>query len=278
MLSIIISSYQEHYYKELQENIKDTIGEDFIYEVIKIENPGLMGICEAYNQGAEKASYDYLLFIHEDVLFQSTDWGKKLSNHFSTLNDAGVLAVAGTSYKSLLPVGWWSFTEYSSLHIDQITKQKETHSHRLTEPKKVIITDGVFLAMTKKIWSEFRFNAQNTDFHGYDIEMSLDVSKKYQNYVIHDVLITHLSSGNINKNWLDRLIKIYSHHRFLPKNFSRANELSAYEIFFRYLNRFKYTRAEKVKVFFTFYRPRLFSLKENLKILNMFIYYFNPNH
>lgn len=278
MLSIIISSYQEHYYVKLLDNIKKTIGGNFVHEIIKINNPGLMGICEAYNKGAEQAVYDHLLFIHEDILFQSTDWGEKLKKHFRTLQNPGILAVAGTSYKSLLPVGWWSFADFSALHIDQITKEKETHSYRLTQPQKVLITDGVFLAMTKKIWAEVRFNEKNPDFHGYDIEMSLDVSKKYQNYIIHDVLLTHLSSGNITKNWLDRLIKIYLRHQFSSTNVSRSNELSSYEIFFRYLNRFKYTRTEKAKLFLAFYKPGLFSLKENLKILNMFIYYFNPNH
>ncbi|MFC7346665.1 glycosyltransferase [Chryseobacterium zhengzhouense] len=278
MLSIIISSYQEDYYKNLHENIKNTIGENFVHEIIKIDNPGLMGICEAYNKGASKASYDYFLFIHEDILFQTADWGDKLIAHFNTLKNPGVLAVAGTSYKSVLPVGWWSFNDYRRLHIDQITKQKEVHSHRLQHTEEVMITDGVFLAMTKNIWNQFKFNDKNLDFHGYDIEISLDVSKKKQNYVLHDILITHLSSGNITRNWLDRLIKIYSHHNSASDNFTRDNEIASYEIFFRYLNRFKYSKLEKLKVFLMFYKPHMFSLRDNYKILHMFLFYFNHKY
>ena len=65
MLSIIISSYQPHYYTALEKNIAATCGVE--YELIKIDNPGLMGLCQAYNKGAEKAKYEYLLFLHEDV-------------------------------------------------------------------------------------------------------------------------------------------------------------------------------------------------------------------
>ncbi|KFC24065.1 glycosyltransferase [Chryseobacterium sp. FH1] len=277
MLSIIISSYQEDYYKNVCNSISQTIG-NTAYEIIKIENPGLMGVCEAYNKGAAQSKHDYLLFIHEDILFQTDNWGEKLISHFSKLENPGILAVAGTSYKSIVPVGWWSFLEHRFLHLDQITKEKETHSHRLENPKKVIITDGVFLAMTKEKWAVTKFNDNNKDFHGYDVEISLDFSKNSQNYVIPDILITHLSSGTITRQWLDRIINIYSKHIFKPSNFSHSNELSSYEIFFRYLNRFKYSKSEKIAVFFKFYRPLLFSLRENYKILHMFFYYINTKN
>ncbi len=275
MLSIIISSYQEHFYKNLQKNIRTTIGDNFIYEIIKVENPGLMGICEAYNKGASQAIYDHLLFVHEDVIFQTTNWGAQLIYHFKSLENTGILALAGTSYKSILPVGWWSFVDYNFLHIDQLTKEKTIHSHRLDKPEKTIITDGVFLAMKKNIWLNNKFNEENKDFHGYDIEISLDIAKKYQNYIIHDILIKHLSSGVITKKWLDRLIDIYFRNRYIPENLSHQNELFSYEIFFRYLNRFKYSKSKKISIFFKFYKPFIFSLRENYKILHMFFYYLN---
>lgn len=62
MLSIIISSYQPQFYSALEKNIAETIG--IPYEIIKIDNPNLMGICEAYNKGASLSKYDYLLFVH----------------------------------------------------------------------------------------------------------------------------------------------------------------------------------------------------------------------
>lgn len=43
MVSIIISSYQEKFYSALEINIAKTIG--IPYEIIKIDNLNLMGIC-----------------------------------------------------------------------------------------------------------------------------------------------------------------------------------------------------------------------------------------
>ena len=59
MLSIIISSYQDKFYSALEQNIAETIG--IPHEIIKIDNPNLMGICEAYNKGALLSKYDYHL-------------------------------------------------------------------------------------------------------------------------------------------------------------------------------------------------------------------------
>ena len=50
MISIVISSYQPHFFAALEKNIVETIG--VTYEIVQIYNPGTMGICEAYNKGA----------------------------------------------------------------------------------------------------------------------------------------------------------------------------------------------------------------------------------
>jgi hypothetical protein len=81
MLSIIISSYQKHYFDQLVENIRETIGEDFQYEIIQMWNPNVMSITEAYNSGAGKSRYENLLFLHEDIIFYTRNWGKRLLNH-----------------------------------------------------------------------------------------------------------------------------------------------------------------------------------------------------
>ena len=104
MLSIRISSYQPQFYSALEKNIAETIG--IPYEIIKIDNPNLMGICEAYNKGASLSKYDYLLFVHEDVIFHTKEWGQKLINHLK-LENVGVIGVAGSNYVPIAPIGWY---------------------------------------------------------------------------------------------------------------------------------------------------------------------------
>ena len=76
MISIVVSSYQEPLYQSFVNSVEKTIGVP--YEIIKVENPGIMGICKAYNLGVSKAKYDIVCFSHEDVLCYSENWGKRL--------------------------------------------------------------------------------------------------------------------------------------------------------------------------------------------------------
>jgi hypothetical protein len=65
-----------------------------------------------------------------------------------------------------------------------------------------------FLAIKKENYTHIRFNEELKGFHGYDLDFSLRVAKKFQNYVIDDILIQHFSQGNRDKKWLDANIKI----------------------------------------------------------------------
>src|SRR4051812_3797632 len=113
MVSIIVSSYKQDYFKQFEKNVDKTIGVP--YEIIKIENPGLMGICKAYNIGAAKAHYPYLCFVHEDVIFQTQDWPKPLLEKFKTDISTGLIGIAGGKYKSISPFGWMNQMEYLNL-------------------------------------------------------------------------------------------------------------------------------------------------------------------
>jgi hypothetical protein len=66
----------------------------------------------------------------------------------------------------------------------------------------------VFYGNQEKNYNEFRFDENLKGFHGYDLDFSLRVSRKFQNYIINDILIKHFSGGNLDKKWLDTNIKV----------------------------------------------------------------------
>src|SRR4051812_42275498 len=105
MVSIIVSSVNETYFLQLSDNIKETIGIN--YEIIKIEKDiNQLGICYAYNKGAEKSVYPYLCFVHEDVKFVTSNWGRLIINHFESEPQIGLLGVAGNICKSRMSSIW----------------------------------------------------------------------------------------------------------------------------------------------------------------------------
>src|SRR5438477_1059436 len=99
MISIAICSVNSYYLSQIKENISNSIGVE--YELLVWDNKGInKGLCEVYNMLAAKARFEYICFLHEDILFQTEKWGSKLIDIFDERQDIGVIGLAGNKYKS----------------------------------------------------------------------------------------------------------------------------------------------------------------------------------
>lgn len=214
MISIIISSYKPGLFSKLAENIKETIG-NIEYEIIRIHNPGLMGICAAYNKGAAAAKYPYLCFVHEDVCFNTNDWGKRVADHFNSDEQLGLIGVAGSNYKSYAYSGLGSTWGNANLrmHIIQTGENGSQHLMRKSvnaNIEQVLLVDGCFMCTTAKVFSNIQFDEKTfRGFHCYDIDFSLSVNQSFKAAVVYDILIEHFSAGGFNKEWLDETYKLH---------------------------------------------------------------------
>lgn len=249
MISIVISSYQPKYFTALEKNIAETVGVP--YEIIKIQNPGLMGIAEAYNKGAKKARFGNLLFLHEDVLFHTQNWGEKLIKHLED-PETGVVGVAGSDYVPTAPCGWY-INGRSFLHLIQNNKSQNhpQHINNTSQNKhRAYALDGVFLAVQKSKFNNFRFDEKIGGFHAYDIDLSLRFAKKYENSVIGDILIEHFSEGSPDKNFTEGNILVRKKWGSLFQTmYSRKIEMDCFEGFLN--SYFRYFGINLVNVFKT---------------------------
>lgn len=264
MLSIIISSYQPHYYQALEKNIAETIG--IPYEVIKVDNPGKMGICEAYNHGAQKAQYDYLLFLHEDVLFETQNWGLILTQLLSK-KSIGCVGLAGGDYVSTYPLPWWQNKERRFFHLNQISTNEEKKINRLTEHKNVIFLDGVFIACRRNIFLETRFSDYLQGFHGYDMDFSWRASQTHQNIVSHEITLTHFSAGHPNIEWFKSLILIWEQSKIAPKSTTTAQldfDIKNFRILCR---NFKISPTKQIYYLWKFYKFRYRNLMKIFSVM-----------
>ena len=74
MISLVICSSTPKLSKELIQNIESTIG--FEHEYVVIDNSNNQhSIFSAYNEGVHQAKGDILCFMHQDIDFQSLNWG-----------------------------------------------------------------------------------------------------------------------------------------------------------------------------------------------------------
>ncbi|MBS9523274.1 hypothetical protein KI659_04510 [Litoribacter alkaliphilus] len=216
MISIIICSVNQSYLDQVSQNISQTVGIEF--ELIAIDNTqNPRGITSVYNEGANRAKYPHLCFVHEDVIFETMDWGKKVCEILSD-ESIGLVGVAGSIYKSLAPSGWYLYElNYPAKAFQKIRQAYKFEdrppmlveaNHNDKKLNEVVCIDGVWFCTTKKVMEEMSFDESIQGFHGYDVDFSLSVAQKYKVMVTYDVLLTHFSEGRFDRQWLDSTLKV----------------------------------------------------------------------
>ncbi|MCP9610625.1 glycosyltransferase [Coprobacter tertius] len=228
MITIITCSIHPEKKVALEQNIASTIG--IPYEFIGFDNrETAYGITKVYNQCASEARYDYLCFVHEDIQFDTQNWGKIIIGKLQE-KDCGVIGFAGSAVKPRAISGWGSIPEYTRFHYIQHQKGKKPYVCKKgadeNEFSQVIVLDGMCLFSTKKVWQDCRFDETTfPGFHLYDLDFSLQVALKYKNYVCNSVMIEHFSDGAYNPGWLKGTLDFHEKWgNILPVYVNRPNE------------------------------------------------------
>lgn len=216
MLSVIICSIDPQKAKIVQENIEKTAG--IPVEFIILDNRQTKWpITKAYNEGASRARFPYLLFIHEDVFFQREGWGQIILDKLSE-KDCGVIGYAGSQVMSDCYSGWYQFYEQQRVMLYQSCNGDRSVLNSfgidLNNPFAEVITlDGLAQFVRKDVWEKYRFDEINLKgFHCYDIDFTLRIAAggEYKNYVcgIPEAIVEHRSNGSYNQSWYDETIKM----------------------------------------------------------------------
>lgn len=255
MISVVICSVKKHLAAQIKSNIDNTIGVPWEAVIIDNTSPS-RGITTVYNDGARKASFPILCFVHEDVAFLTQDWGKKIVKYFEEDGQLGMVGVAGSSYKSVTVAGWMTsiaaFDRFNITHRNPAGINEKMHLDSVPRAsvKEVITLDGVFLCAPKKIIEEIPFDENLLKgFHLYDIDISWRISKKYKVAVSFDIDMLHFTEGgDFGDRWVDATIKWHQYYRrqlptVLPEIFVPEDAERKVALF--YLKRL---RTEKISI------------------------------
>ncbi|HMU59984.1 MAG TPA: glycosyltransferase [Chitinophagaceae bacterium] len=227
MISIVICSINNLFLEQVKSSISETIGTEYELLVWDNLNEGL-GICEVYNKMAKKANYDYLCFIHEDILFETQDWGKKICSVFENNQEVGVIGLAGSKYKSLCYSGW--YTGIKDFDCVNITHRIDGIDKKLFGPvnhknfEDVVCIDGVFICCRTSLWEKNRFDEKNlAGFHFYDIDFSIKAFLISKVIVFYEVDVVHITKGgDFGDKWLKTAFEYHKRvSNILPKSVSK---------------------------------------------------------
>lgn len=220
-LSVIFSShYSEEENNKFISHLKNTAGIPIHVEYIV--NMNEFSLSEAYNMGWKTLDKlgigkDIIIFLHNDILIRTKDWGKKIVNIFNN-NNFDIIGLAGST--KLPKHGCWWLTEdekemnikkmYGRVyHNNGIRVFESIYSKEIKNIKEVVVVDGVFICVNGETIIN-RFDERFKGFHYYDLGMV------FSNYldgcnigVIDKISIIHNSIGQTNTEW-DNNRKMFS--------------------------------------------------------------------
>tara|TARA_R110002020_G_scaffold150286_5_gene326915 strand:- start:1487 stop:3133 length:1647 start_codon:yes stop_codon:yes gene_type:complete len=188
---------------EFIELIKQTCGVKKI-NVIGIENKGDKSLTEIYQDNLDKSDSDVILFCHDDIKFDTDNWGRKLLNHFKRDKEVGIVGVAGTRYMAESGRWWEDFSKmHGAVNHEHegkrwLSKYSNSTGNKLQE---VLLVDGLFFAVHKKRIKE-NFNLEIGGFHFYEVDFCFrNYLKGVKIGVSSDIRLTHKSVGMTNDEW-----------------------------------------------------------------------------
>jgi glycosyltransferase involved in cell wall biosynthesis len=173
-------------------------------EVIPFENNGEFSLTEVYNNILKHSSNDIVVLMHDDVYFDSKNWGSKILNHFKRNSDYGILGLAGTTNMPKSGRWWEDFSKMKGIVNHEHGGKKWESKYSTSKGNQlddVVLVDGLFIVVNKKNIKQ-NFNEEIKGFHFYDVDFSFrNFIEDVKIGVMYDVRVTHKSIGQTNEQW-----------------------------------------------------------------------------
>ena len=194
-------------------------------QIIPIENEGKYSLPEAYNMILEQATNDIVVLCHDDIYFDSKNWGSKILKHFKRSPEYGILGLAGSTQLPESAKWWEDFSKMKGIvnHEHEGKKWESKYSASLgNQIEDVVLVDGLFIVLNKKNIKQ-TFNEEIKGFHFYDVDFSFrNFIEDVKIGVMYDVRVTHKSIGQTNEQWEQNRIKFAEKHKeLLPVKIKR---------------------------------------------------------
>lgn len=196
-------------------------------EIIAKVNNGEKSLSEVYNEIIEESSNEIVVLLHDDLEFDTKNWGEKLIKVFEKNPEYSIVGLAGTKYLEK-SARWWTVpsTMFGIVnHKHEGKKWASTYSSELgNKVEETILVDGLFIAFNKnKI--KHGFDTSIEGFHFYDLGFCLpNYLDDVKIGITTQIRVTHLSIGQTNEQWeKNRQLFSEKYDKFLPIDILRKD-------------------------------------------------------
>lgn len=176
---------------------------------VNAKDRGFSSAAETLNYGGEQANGDFLIFLHQDIIFETNDVLSKIENYCKT-NSFGIAGVAGIVKEGRQNKLYTQIKDGE----DHIEAGGEGACHSYTKPLKAVSLDECLFIIPKKVFKSFQFSDLGSTWHLYASDYACHCIKNKLNVLILPIQeIWHLSDGkSFNMNYFDalgNLVKLY---------------------------------------------------------------------
>jgi len=161
-----------------------------------------------YNNAIEKFknNTDWIVFVHDDVIIEAPE---ALERQLTSLGDVyDVVGCAGIREVKLASPALWHLmgdkTHYRGAVAHLLYDGKKYVTSFGPYPARVLLIDGVFMAVKTKVFDKVTFDEANpAGFHFYDLDFSMACHKAGFKIGVGDIAITHASPGlrEVTQDW-----------------------------------------------------------------------------
>jgi hypothetical protein len=177
-------------YGEMRDSIENAgfTSENSVFELFDNSKQNLAEPYSTFNQVLSRATEPYLIFCHQDVLFNQGDGSQKLLSLIEKMNSEhpnwAVLGNAGVNLNRQF--------------VRRITDAFGSFNEGPL-PQQVISLDENFLVIKQE--AHLTFSKNLSGFHLYGVDLCLNAYLKGHSCYVIDFHLNHLSGGNINDSF-----------------------------------------------------------------------------
>jgi len=177
------------------------------YELILVDNTQKIynSAAKAFNNNAENAKGEYLLFAHQDVYLPSPTFLEDLENMLFKLSDLGIAGFAGVSaeIKGLIS------------NMKQGQPPRFAGKHQIKNSLIIQTLDEFLFVIPKKVFKNLKFDEETcNNWHLYAVDYCLSIKKLELNAYVLPLKTYHLSPGySMDENYDITLNKLLKKHK-----------------------------------------------------------------
>lgn len=201
MLSIICAYNNRSILKKsLERSLLEQKEIEYEYLPINAKEYGFVSASETLNYAGKEAAGEYILFVHQDVIFEDPLTLKKIEEWCNN-HKFGIAGVAGGINQN------GKVIVFSNIHHGE--RHEKVCKQTLDTAKCVDTLDECLLIIPQKIFKRYKFSDLGKTWHLYGTDYSLKMkSYGYSSWVI-PIDIWHLSKGaSLNSNYYSTIYQL----------------------------------------------------------------------